>query len=327
LFKGLIIGLSAVVGVFGTVMKLVRTGILLFNLALYANPIGVVVVAVVGLIAVLGQVFVVWDKLVNAFKNMSWGKAILSFFDTVGAGIKNVMSFLGLDDLLTSADVDTSKVQSKIAAIDDMKIMQPTMAAVDNIPSFDSANYADNLLQKMPTLQGVNNPANDMFNIDSNTPNVSGANYDDNLLPKTPLLQGVNNPTNDMFNINSNTPSVSGVNYDDNLLPKTPLLQGVNNPTNDMFNINSNTPSISGVNYADNLLQKIPSLQEVNNPTNDMFNIDSNIQGLNIAPINIPGNSINKSNQKSTSYGDVHLNFENAISPEEMEAWTALKAG
>lgn len=206
LFKGLIIGLSAVFGIFGTIMKAVRTGILLFNLALYANPIGLVVVAVVGLIAVLGQMFGIWGKVADAFKNTSWGKSILSFFDKLGSGIKKVMSFLGLDDLFATVHVDTSKVQ-------------PEIAALDNIPNLDVGDYNRNVLANMPTLQGV-----------------TGSN-------------------------------------------------------------------------------------------NELFKIDNQIQGLNVKPVNVGNSSINKNNQNSTTYGDVHISSENPMTPEDLEAWAALKAG
>jgi hypothetical protein len=66
---------GAIATAFSTIMSVVRTAVLLFNLALTANPIGVVIVAIAALGAAAYGVYKNWDKL------KSW---FTSFFDWIG---------------------------------------------------------------------------------------------------------------------------------------------------------------------------------------------------------------------------------------------------
>lgn len=74
--NGAMVAWNAVVAVFNGIMAAARVAVLLFNLALYANPIGLVIAAVVALIAVLAAVIIYWDDL------KAW---MVSFFDWIGA--------------------------------------------------------------------------------------------------------------------------------------------------------------------------------------------------------------------------------------------------
>lgn len=58
---------SAITAIANGVMAAARTAVLLFNLVLYANPIGLVIAAVVALIAVLVGLIVYWDDVAAAF--------------------------------------------------------------------------------------------------------------------------------------------------------------------------------------------------------------------------------------------------------------------
>lgn len=58
---------NAIVAVFNGIMAAARIAVLLFNLALYANPIGLVIAAIVALIAAIVGMIVYWDEVKAAF--------------------------------------------------------------------------------------------------------------------------------------------------------------------------------------------------------------------------------------------------------------------
>lgn len=64
---------GAIMSVLSGVMKVVRAGILLFNLALYANPIGLIIAAVASLIALLAVLYMKWDVIKKSFSDFFTG--------------------------------------------------------------------------------------------------------------------------------------------------------------------------------------------------------------------------------------------------------------
>jgi len=77
----------------------------LFNTALLANPIGLVIAGVVALVAAVAGLIFYWDAIVAAFKDSSWGQVLIQIFDSVmsvfSALIDNVtwvLEALGLMD-------------------------------------------------------------------------------------------------------------------------------------------------------------------------------------------------------------------------------------
>lgn len=77
----------------------------LFNAALIANPIGLVVAGVTLLIAGVIALVYYWNDIVNAFKDTAWGQALPGMFDNVTAkfnafidGAKSILEWLGLLD-------------------------------------------------------------------------------------------------------------------------------------------------------------------------------------------------------------------------------------
>lgn len=72
---------NAIVAVFNGVMAAARMAVLLFNLVLYANPIGLVIAAIVALIAVIVGLIVYWDDVKAAFS--SGADAILAAWQNV----------------------------------------------------------------------------------------------------------------------------------------------------------------------------------------------------------------------------------------------------
>jgi len=67
----------------------------LFNAALMANPIGVLIAAVVGLVAGVVALIYYWDEIVAAFKDTSWGQALMSVFDWVLEGFNKLIDGVG----------------------------------------------------------------------------------------------------------------------------------------------------------------------------------------------------------------------------------------
>lgn len=58
---------TAATAIFNGIMAAARTAVLLFNLVLYANPIGLVIAAIVALIAIIVALIVYWDDVSAAF--------------------------------------------------------------------------------------------------------------------------------------------------------------------------------------------------------------------------------------------------------------------
>lgn len=95
------VGLLALRGV----LMVAQGAMWLFNAALMANPIGLVVAGVTLLIAGVIALVYYWNDIVNAFKNTEWGQALSSMFDNVTDkfntfidGAKSILEWLGLLD-------------------------------------------------------------------------------------------------------------------------------------------------------------------------------------------------------------------------------------
>ncbi|MGC3834206.1 hypothetical protein ACPSKX_07960 [Moritella viscosa] len=77
----------------------------LFNTALLANPIGLVIAGVVALVAAVAGLIFYWDAIVAAFKDSTWGQGLIKIFDGVMLvftalidNVKWVLEALGLID-------------------------------------------------------------------------------------------------------------------------------------------------------------------------------------------------------------------------------------
>ena len=86
-YKAVVAGVQAVMAAWAAIMKIVRIGILLVNLAMYANPIGLIIAAVVALIGLLAVLWLKWDKIKEAFKSFFTGVGgkLMEFFGGVNA--------------------------------------------------------------------------------------------------------------------------------------------------------------------------------------------------------------------------------------------------
>jgi hypothetical protein len=91
---------GVIASTFSTIMGVVRTAVLLFNLALAANPIGVVIIAVAALGAAAYGVYKNWDKL------KSW---FVSFFDWIAEKFKLVSKVTDFFGGSSSQNINVNK--------------------------------------------------------------------------------------------------------------------------------------------------------------------------------------------------------------------------
>lgn len=95
----------AAIGLYRGAMLTAQGVTWLFNAALLANPIGLVIAGVVALVAAVAGLIFYWDAIVAAFKDSSWGQALIGIFDSVMSvfsgfidKVKWVLEALGLMD-------------------------------------------------------------------------------------------------------------------------------------------------------------------------------------------------------------------------------------
>lgn len=91
LMKGIMLGLSGA-------LKVLQISWLLLNIAMYMNPVGVVIAGIVALVAIVGYFTGVWSDLYNAFADTTFGKAILEWVDKISSGLKDLGKWLGILD-------------------------------------------------------------------------------------------------------------------------------------------------------------------------------------------------------------------------------------
>jgi TP901 family phage tail tape measure protein len=105
--KGSIILLNGVLGA-------AKVAMVLLNVAMMLNPVAVITLAIVALIAAVGSLFGWWGKLADLFKNIEWGKEILGWLDTLTSKFESLKSLFGFGDV--SGEVDVNQNQN-IAAV------------------------------------------------------------------------------------------------------------------------------------------------------------------------------------------------------------------
>lgn len=115
------------------VFKAMRVAVILFNIAMLLNPVGVVTVliaglvaAVVGLVAWLGNAFGWWGKLKNAFADTTFGQAIIGWFEKLMGYFEKFKSWMGIgDELSATINKNESIMQTqKIEPLEQMKSPQ-----------------------------------------------------------------------------------------------------------------------------------------------------------------------------------------------------------
>lgn len=121
---------TAATAIFNGIMAAARTAVLLFNLVLYANPIGLVIAAVVALIAVIAALIVYWDDVSAAFSRgadallsawqgvkdwfMGFFDWIMGKFSTLAEWGGKITGFFGGGDKAAPALAPTPQAQAAI---------------------------------------------------------------------------------------------------------------------------------------------------------------------------------------------------------------------
>lgn len=77
---------------FGVQVTKSTTALLGFNLAMYANPIGLIVAGIVAAIAAVGALIYYWDDLKAAMSDWGWIKALGGIFTTMWRGIQSIFN-------------------------------------------------------------------------------------------------------------------------------------------------------------------------------------------------------------------------------------------
>lgn len=91
---------GSIMSVLSGIMKVVRIGVLLFNLALAANPISVIILAVGALIALLTVLYLKWDVI---------KKSITDFFSGLGGkALAAIGSFFGGENITNVSNMNTA---------------------------------------------------------------------------------------------------------------------------------------------------------------------------------------------------------------------------
>ncbi|TMO97545.1 phage tail tape measure protein [Pseudoalteromonas ruthenica] len=126
----------AVIGLFKGAMLAAKVATWAFNAALLANPIGLIIAAIVALIGVVVGLIVYWDEIVATFSKMAWVQHLITGFklliqplNLIIDGVKSLLGWMGLLDG-TNAEV-TSKVNTDVTQ--NAKVNAATNAANDAV--------------------------------------------------------------------------------------------------------------------------------------------------------------------------------------------------
>ena len=111
-------------------MALFRMAVLAVNIAMYANPVGLIVAGIALLIAAVAGLIYYWDDLKAAFMDTTWGQAliglvsgIIDWFKSLGGIVGRVINFV-IDGL--------NKIPGVNIGTSDENIEPPTIASLDS---------------------------------------------------------------------------------------------------------------------------------------------------------------------------------------------------
>jgi TP901 family phage tail tape measure protein len=137
-FKGILIGLNFALGLF-------RLGVLLLNMAMYLNPVGVMIAGFLALGAVVIGLLVYWDDLYQAFADTSFGAGILDFIDKAIGGFKQFMQWVGVFDSDVEAKVTQMVSTEQIGAFQAPEVEQISSLKVMRTPFNQEKSITENL--------------------------------------------------------------------------------------------------------------------------------------------------------------------------------------
>lgn len=99
-----------------------RAIMLAVNIAMYANPIGLIVAGIAAAIAVVGALIYYWDDLKATMMEWGWVKAITGIFANVWGGVKAIFSdtmswIIDKLNMIPGVDIDASVSSSSIPSV------------------------------------------------------------------------------------------------------------------------------------------------------------------------------------------------------------------
>ncbi|MEL4243343.1 phage tail tape measure protein [Shewanella xiamenensis] len=109
-----------------------RAMLLAVNLAMYANPIGLIVAGIAAAIAVVGALIYYWDDLKATMGEWGWVQAIVGIFDTVWGGVKSVFNdtinwIIKKLNLIPGVDISTNVSAGSMPSVDAISPVQTNL--------------------------------------------------------------------------------------------------------------------------------------------------------------------------------------------------------
>lgn len=103
-------------------LSILRGAMLAVNIAMYANPIGLIVAGIALAITAVGALIYYWDDLKATFLDMAWVKAITGVFATVWGGVKSIFNdtmnwIIDKLNMIPGVDIDANVSSTSIPSV------------------------------------------------------------------------------------------------------------------------------------------------------------------------------------------------------------------
>uniref|UniRef100_Q0HYR9 Phage tail tape measure protein, TP901 family n=1 Tax=Shewanella sp. (strain MR-7) TaxID=60481 RepID=Q0HYR9_SHESR len=109
-----------------------RAMLLAVNIAMYANPIGLIVAGIAAAIAVVGALIYYWDDLKATMGEWGWVQAIVGIFNTVWGGVKSIFNdtinwIIEKLNLIPGVDISTNVSAGSMPSVDAISPVQANL--------------------------------------------------------------------------------------------------------------------------------------------------------------------------------------------------------
>lgn len=113
---------SGIATVFTAGLTFLRSAMLAVNIAMYANPIGLIVAGIAAAVIAVGALIYYWDDLKASMSDWGWIKVISGVFSSVWAGIKSVFSgtlewIIDKINMIPGVDIDLNSTNTSVPSI------------------------------------------------------------------------------------------------------------------------------------------------------------------------------------------------------------------
>jgi hypothetical protein len=118
----LVIAKTAIVAALTSGLTFLRGAMLAVNIAMYANPIGLIVAGIAAAVVAVGALIYYWDDLKATMGEWGWIKAISGVFSSVWGGIKNIFNstlewIIDKINLIPGVDIDLNSSGSNVSSV------------------------------------------------------------------------------------------------------------------------------------------------------------------------------------------------------------------